>query len=429
MGAHPSKLRIRSKTAGLGNPARPTTESSFLDLPYDIRLMVYEELFLPNEPPPPGSTAILRVCKEIYEESQPVFLSKCLFTILPLRLSCTCPEQSEIPGGLRDVLRMNDSVGQLFSQTEWQNAMLHEFSSMFRPNWVVPPQYHIYAEDVEHLEPHWRPWSHINKLNRRKKKYRFDGGSQSIDYYILLNRRPWNVHGLVTACDMIRHNTLVKGLRRLGEKKCARIKHLRVLWSYDHALFDGPSFGVLGSAGQVSMLLASLLIQSCLPSLSHISLQEFPRRGNKKPFEDWNAADLIPRNDELEHSDNSHRPGASEEVMALFFARNEDLETFDRTATSSGSFSMRPGRLFVRAVDVLVDACPNVSAAPDNDMAKLLKLQEFRYRQWPRHTYLSGQPYGTEVTIPSSRYAEIIEKPGIKSEVDGISTGTWAYKG
>jgi hypothetical protein len=330
-------------------PKKAESACHFLQLPYELRLMVYELLFPTNKSP--TSTTILRVCQQLYHEAQPIFLSQSLFTIMPLRPPKALSKYKSVSSGLLDVIRPEDGDGddeRFLTQIDWQNAILHEFQNMFRQNWAPPQQYHLYAKDEEHRGPDWSPWAHMNKVYTDY----FDGDELIIikidyteeTYYINMNQRPWDAHGVVNSCDMIRHNPFVVGLRRLGREKSALLKHLRILWGGGEiSPIKDPSTRFIEGADSISMLLTSLLIRACLPNISHITLQRLGKQGMNLP-----NLEML----EEEAFDSETYLGKEPRVTLLC------LRSLDGNSLPSRQFS-REG-IFMKTMHTLVEACPKV---------------------------------------------------------------------
>jgi hypothetical protein len=225
---------------------------------------------------------------------------------------------------------------------------------MFRQSWAPPRLYHRFAKDVKHRGATWTPWAHMGKSIRWPSTIRYHAREpREVVYYSSLDDRPWDAHGIVIACDMVRHNTFVKGLRRLGWDKCANIKHLRILWS-------GDEMNVIGTyvegADSMSILLTSLLIQTCLPNIWHITLQKRRPKPDEERLSEWDTSDV--------ESPECHwptRPSVylGKEAKASFLSRGK--ETGGSELYETDRFSLRNERSFIRAVDFLVDACSNVS--------------------------------------------------------------------
>jgi hypothetical protein len=358
MGAQQSKSAVRpkaSRSSKSKQPAGARKPFPFLQLPQELRLMVYEQHFTAKELPFRRITAIFYVCKQIYREAQPVFLSQCLFTITPLRQPLRLPDGWYVRSGLLDILRSGDDDSDDFlNQIEWKNAVIHEFSRMFRRNWAPPPQYHRYAKDVKHRNAAWKPWAHMSRFMRWPSTQRYLAREpREVMYYYNLNDRPWNAHGIIVACDMIRHNKFVNGLRKLGRHKCAKLKHLRILWGGDEADVSGI---VVGYADSISIILTSLLIRTWLPNISHITLQKRRPRSDEELYENWDTSDV-----ESPEVPWPARPSVylPEELKASILSRRG--EGGDFVSIGYTEYSLRIERSFIRAVDYLVDACPNVS--------------------------------------------------------------------
>jgi hypothetical protein len=295
----------------------------------------------------------LRVCRDIYAESQPIFLKNALFECVPLRLSHVRPSTGQkVKGGIAEVVRPCDEDGSWYLDVgSWLEGVEGELKLMFDSD-----AHNRYI--VEERGPEWAPWLR----NDSDEETLAEGESYSVidlrelreqegHFYSDLNDDDWDVHGARNATEMITYCRFLQGMRFLGPEKCTLIRHLRIIWGEEDECGESSC-----ESGPTAIALVALLASIWLPALTEIRLIELKRILNGEDLSDC-ICPFGADNDEWSDIDDSFYP----QSRKLDFMGIDEKGV--RQPNDWGDFYWAQESRLVQTLDMLDTACPKVSAS------------------------------------------------------------------